>query len=40
VPDARRGRLDHPEHLDVVEVAVEAGVYELVELLVLDGAVQ
>jgi hypothetical protein len=40
VPDARRGRLDRTEHLDVVEVAVEAGVDELIELLVLDCPVQ
>jgi hypothetical protein len=38
VPDARRGGLDHAEHLDIVEVPVEPRVDQLLELLLVDSA--
>jgi hypothetical protein len=40
VTDARRSRLNHPEHLDVVEVPIEPGVDQLIKLLILDCTVQ
>ena len=40
MPDARHLRLDHADHLDVVVVTGEARVHQLLELLLVDRAVQ